>query len=84
MQTARARWAAAYREARKQARFIQTFSRRLNRLEPSRRTFPSQCPGFCFTRLCGDTLDVFGLRASLELRRAVLAAERFISPRLPA
>lgn len=84
MQTARARWAAAYREARKQARFIQTFNSRLRRLEASQRTFPRQCPGFCFTRLSGDTLDVFGLPATVDLRRAVLVSERFVVPRLPA
>lgn len=84
MQTARTRWAAAYREARKQARFMDTFSAKLSRLEPSQRTFPDQCRGFCFTRLSGDLLFVYGLPATVRLRRAVLASERFTSPRLPA
>ena len=84
MQTARARWAAAYREARKQARFIEAFNSCLRRLSPSDRTWPDQCEGFSFTRLSGDALNVYSLRATVDLRRAVLNHERCIVPRLPA
>lgn len=84
MQTARARWAAAYREARKQARFIETFRSQLGRLDSSQRTWPRQCQGFSFTRLSGDALHVFSLRATVSLRRAVLNHERCVVPRLPA
>ena len=56
----RAQYLAAYREARKQARFILTFSERLERLDPMQRSFPRQLPRFDFSRLSGDPLRWIG------------------------
>lgn len=81
---ARARWAAEYREARKQARFIETFHAPLRALEPSQRTFPNQCRGFSFTRLSGDHLRLL-CRPTLIVRKSTFACCRLEpTPRLPA
>jgi hypothetical protein len=89
MQTARARWAAAYREARKQARFILHFQDRLSTLETGRRTFPRQCDhfgfgAFSFMRLSGDVLDTLW-PGDIVIRRAIHRCESsWPAPRLPA
>ena len=56
----RDQYRAAYREARKQATFIMTFHKRLERLAPTQRTFPRQLPWFDFSRLSGDPLYWIG------------------------
>lgn len=83
---ARARWAADYREARKLARFIETFHGRLRALPPAKRTFPA-CRGFEFTRLSGDTLRWIGegmFPPDVKCHRSRLACLRLQAPRLPA
>lgn len=84
---ARQRWRAAYREARKQARFIEAFHDRLKMLPARQRTYPSQCPGFCFTRLSGDQLRWIGegvFRRRIANHRTLLPCLRHVQPRLPA
>ena len=86
MNTARAAWAAEYREARKLARFIETFSHKLETLPDWERTFP-QCWGFQFTRLSGDNLRWIGeglFARSVESHRLLLECLRYQYPRLPA
>ncbi|HEL4110011.1 TPA: hypothetical protein UM343_000090 [Stenotrophomonas maltophilia] len=86
MSTARAAWAAEYREARKLARFIETFHDELETLPVWERTFP-QCWGFQFTRLSGDSLRWIGeglFAPSVECHHARLACLRHQHPRLPA
>ncbi|EML7987463.1 hypothetical protein D7Y24_02635 [Stenotrophomonas maltophilia] len=86
MNTARVAWAAEYREARKLARFIETFYDELSALPVAERTFP-QCRGFEFSRLSGDSLRWVGeglFAPSAECHRSRLACLRYQSPRLPA
>lgn len=89
METARARWAAAYREARKQARFILHFQDRLSTLEAGQRTFPRQCDhfrfgAFSFFRLSGDVLDTCW-SGDIVIRRSIHRCESLRpAPRLPA
>lgn len=86
MNTARATWAAEYREARKLARFIDTFHDKLSSLPTGERTFP-QCRGFQFTRLFGDSLVWIGdglFAPSVKCHHTRLACLRLQHPRLPA
>ncbi len=86
MTTARAAWAAEYREARKLARFIETFSDKLETLPVWERTFP-QCWGFQFTRLSGDRLRWIGeglFARSVKSHRLLLAGFAYEHPRMPA
>ncbi|MBN5175506.1 hypothetical protein JY453_03515 [Stenotrophomonas maltophilia] len=86
MNTARAAWAAEYREARKLARFIETFHDKLSALPIGQRTFP-QCRGFDFSRLSGDNLCWIGeglFAPDARCHRSRLACLRRQSPRLPA
>lgn len=86
MNTARASWAAEYREARKLARFVETFYDQLSPLPVAERTFP-QCRGFQFSRLSGDNLRWVGeglFAPSAECHRSRLACLRHQHPRLPA
>ncbi len=85
---ARARWTADYREARKLARFIETFHDKLETLPPGQRTMPG-LRGFSFTRLHGDHLRWFGdgcFPPPIECHRSRLAVVRceYPRPRLPA
>lgn len=83
---ARARWAADYREARKLARFIETFHDKLTKLPVSKRTFP-QCRGFELSRLSGDNLRWLGeglFPPNVKCHRSRLACLRLQAPRLPA
>ncbi len=84
--TARARWAAEYREARKLARFIETFHDKLSTLAPEKRTFP-RSRGFEFARLSGDKLRWIGeglFPPTAKCHRSRLACLRLQHPRLPA
>ncbi len=84
--TARARWIADYREARKLARFIDTFYDKLRMVPLSQRTFPS-CRGFEHSRLHGDTLRWIGeglFPPDAKCHRSRLACLRHQHPRLPA
>ncbi len=86
MSTARAAWAAEYREARKLARFIETFSEKLRTVPVEERTFP-KCRGFQFSRLSGDTLFWCGeglFSPDVKCHHARLACLRNQNPRLPA
>lgn len=86
MATAREHWRSSYREARKLARFINTFHDKLSTLPTRERTFP-QCRGFQFTRLSGDNLGWSGdglFAPSVKSHRARLACLRHQHPRLPA
>lgn len=83
---ARARWAADYREARKLARFMDTFYDKLRALPPGKRTFPD-CRGFEFTRLHGDNLRWIPgptVLRNAACHRSLLACLRLQHPRLPA
>jgi len=82
----RARWAAEYREARKLARFIETFHNKLSHLPPSKRTLP-KCRGFDFARLQGDNLRWIGeglFPPNVKCHRSRLACLQHQHPRLPA
>lgn len=84
--SARSKWAHDYREARKLARFIETFHSNLRTLPVSERTFP-QLRGFCFTRLSGDQLHWLGhgvIARSARCHHSLLACLRYVQPRLPA
>lgn len=86
MNTARAAWATEYREARKLARFIETFHDKLIALPVGVRTFP-QCRGFQFARLSGDRLGWVGgglFARSVKSHRLLLACLALENPRLPA
>lgn len=86
MNAARSAWAAEYREARKLARFIETFYDKLSALPVAERTFP-QCRGFCFARLSGDNLGWIGdglFARSVTNHRSLLACLAYQHPRLPA
>ena len=85
----RQQYRLAYREARKQARFISTFHDRLTKLDASKRSFPNQAPGFCFTRLHGDTLRWIGggerFSRPVQCHRTLLPCLRSeYRPKLPA
>lgn len=83
---ARARWAADYREARKLARFIETFHDKLRPLPAGKRTMP-HCRGFEFTRLHGDNLRWIPgptVPPNAACHRSRLACLRLQHPRLPA
>lgn len=84
--TARARWTAEYREARKLTRFIETYHNKLRTLPPEKRTFP-RCRGFEFARLSGDNLRWIGeglFSPTVKCHRSRLACLRLQRPRLPA
>ncbi|MBN5125243.1 hypothetical protein JY452_04375 [Stenotrophomonas maltophilia] len=86
MNTARAAWAAEYREARKLARFIETFHDNLSTVPVGERTFP-QCKGFQFSRLSGDRLGWIGdglYARTVESHRLLLACLAYEHPRMPA
>lgn len=86
MATAREYWRSSYREARKLARFIETFYDKLSTLPVGERTFP-QCKGFQFSRLSGDNLRWVGeglFAPSAKCHRSRLACLRHQRPRLPA
>ncbi|MBH1651572.1 hypothetical protein I5U67_05225 [Stenotrophomonas maltophilia] len=86
MNTARVAWAAEYREARKLARFIETFRDKLGSVPVAERTFP-QFRGFEFSRLSGDNLSWVGdgvFAPSVKSHHCRLACLRHQSPRLPA
>ncbi|WP_323152271.1 hypothetical protein [Stenotrophomonas maltophilia] len=86
MNTARAAWAAEYREARKMARFIDTFHDKLRSVPVMERTFP-QCRGFEFARLSGDRLGWIGdglFARSVKCHRLLLACLGHERPRLSA
>lgn len=86
MAAAREYWRNSYREARKLARFIETFYDKLSTLPVAERTFP-QCRGFEFSRLSGDNLRWIGdgvFAPSVKCQRLRLACLRHQHPRLPA
>ncbi|HEL3193859.1 TPA: hypothetical protein UMF74_000466 [Stenotrophomonas maltophilia] len=86
MNTARAAWTAEYREARKLARFIDTFHDKLCSVPVMERTFP-QCRGFEFARLSGDNLRWIGdglFAPGVKCHHTRLACLRHQQPRLPA
>jgi len=83
---ARARWTAEYREARKLARFIETFYDKLRTLPPSKRTYP-ELRSFEFSRLQGDPLRWIGkgvIARNVQCHRSLLACLQHQRPRLPA
>lgn len=76
----RHQYRTAYREARKFARFIETFHFRLARVDTDSRTFArhaTPCPGFSHTRLFGDAL------ARMRPGRALVILRLQRKPRLP-
>ena len=84
--SARARWTAEYREARKLERFIDTFHHKLLSVPARERTFPS-LRGFDFTRLHGDQLRWVGdglFLRDVRCHRSLLPCLRNVQPRLPA
>jgi hypothetical protein len=86
MATAREYWRSSYREARKLARFIETFHEKLSTVPVGERTFP-QCRGFEFSRLSGDSLRWIGdglFAPNVECQRSRLECLRFERPRMPA
>ncbi len=86
MATARKYWRSSYREARKLARFIETFHEKLSTVPVRDRTFP-QCKGFQFSRLSGDNLRWIGeglYAPSVKSHHLRLACLRYQRPRLPA
>lgn len=86
MAAAREYWRNSYREARKLARFIDTFHEKLSTVPVEERTYP-RCRGFDFSRLSGDRLGWIGdglFARSSKCHRALLACLRCEHPRLPA
>lgn len=77
---------AAYRQARLAAGFISNMESAKGVQVSSMYTTLDQCPGFCFTRLCGDPLHwllVAIVPRDVSYHRRLLSLLGYVQPVLP-